>query len=570
MPEIFISYRRQDTRQIVASMYNFVAEAFGAETVYVDTASIAVGEDFMRAIEQTLANAKVMLVVIGVNWLGAEADGTRRIDQFDDAVRAEVRMGLELARQGHLKVIPVLVDAAPMPPVEQLPPDLADLPLQNAEQIHSSLRYFKYDINRLLDTLSKIGLPRRKEGPIEKVPNRFRLLPGATIIAAGVSLGAVRISRQAIILATPIITILLAVSVVFVTSNSSIFARISEVTATPYPSATAIPTSTIATVPVPTDTPAINTKGTTSDNWRVTPISLTFSPSQYQKGYNSPTLTYAITNLNDTLEEPDTFLFALTATVNGLPFKTTPTSSKPDAYPDPPLLPTYSIMLTLGFEDVPQIATNVSLEMNSSDGTGLWTWDVAGEIQNNNSAAAELVFPSSQHDLESPIGTKLTLPQIATASLASARLQRFCQAAGATTYIVGWRLHMSIDLKNIGTSSIDDNAAPGAITYDDKGGWYGFMDPLGTVELGEIYGQTDKIAPGDSTSLDVRIIVNHSGEVSSCDAANSFPAPRHLWVLLVYHYGNDRESDYTHAIYRLYDVSAQPTLSGIEMCSYCS
>jgi hypothetical protein len=431
------------------------------------------------------------------------------------------------------------------------------------------LRYFKYDVNRLLDTIGKVGLRRRKEGPIEKAPNRFRLLPGVAIIAAGVSLGAVRISRQAIILATVSTTILLAVSVIFVNSNPGLFARTAEATATPYSYPTAIPASTIATVPIPTDTPAISTKGTTPNNWQVTPISLTFSPSQYNKGYNSPTMTYAITNLKDTLERPDLFLFVLTATVNGLPYRTSQASSEPNADPNPPLPPNYSIKLTLTFDDVPQIATNIGLEMSSRDGSVISTWDVAQEIQHNNTAAARLVFPSSNHDPDSPIGTELTWPQTVTASLASARLQRVCEDSGIATYIVGWRLHMGIYMKNIGVTSIDYFAAPGAIVYDDTGTWHGFLDPFGNIEPGGVYGNTDKIAPGDSTTLDVRFTTNYKGPVSSCSAANSFPAPRHLWVLLVYPSSDDGDGVYTHATYLLYDVSAQPHLSGIEMCSYC-
>jgi hypothetical protein len=280
-------------------------------------------------------------------------------------------------------------------------------------------------------------------------------------------------------------------------------------------------------------------------------------------------MTYAITNLNDTLERPDLFLFVLTATVNGLPYRTSVSSSEPNANPNPPLPPTYSVKLTLDFNDVPQIATNIGLEMSSSDGSVISTWDVAQEIQHNNSAAAGLVFPSSHHDQESPIGTELTLPQTATASLASARLQRVCEESGIATYIVGWRLHMGIYMKNMGIASIDYFAAPGAIIYDDSGAWHGFLDPFGSVEPGGVYGSTDKIAPGGSTTLDVRFTVNYKGAVSSCDAANSFPAPNHLWVLLVYPSSDDGWGVYTHATYLLYDVSAQPPLSGIEICSYC-
>jgi hypothetical protein len=182
MADIFISYRRRDSGQIVASIYNFIAEAFGPASIFIDTKGIPDGAYFTLVIEQNIRDAKVMLVIMGKDWLGMGSDGHRRIDEQDDLVRAEVRLGLELARQGRLALIPVLIDDAPMPSPQQLPSDLSDLHWRNAAQIHSSVTYLTDDINRLLDTINKAGVSRRKNGRIEQPPDRFALLFGASVI----------------------------------------------------------------------------------------------------------------------------------------------------------------------------------------------------------------------------------------------------------------------------------------------------------------------------------------------------------------------------------------------------
>jgi TIR domain len=182
MAKVFISYRRQDTGQIVASLYNFIAEAFGSGNVFVDTKNIPEGNEFPLTIQQNLRDASVMLVLIGNYWLGTKNDGRRRIDEPDDLVRAEVRLGLELARQRHLTLIPVLVDDAAMPESQQLPADLAQLHWLNAAHVHSSLTYFTNDINRLLEDINNAGMPRQVQDRLTHAPDRFSLLIGAGVV----------------------------------------------------------------------------------------------------------------------------------------------------------------------------------------------------------------------------------------------------------------------------------------------------------------------------------------------------------------------------------------------------
>lgn len=546
MPAIFISYRRQDTEQIVASIYNFVAEAFGAETIFVDTASIVAGDDFMRSIEQNLASAKILLVVIGGNWLGTNADGTRRIDQLDDLVRAEVRMGLQLARQGQLTVIPLLVDATPMPRVEQLPSDLSDLPLQNAEQIHSSLRYFKYDINRLLDTIGKVGVPRRKQGPIEKAPNRFRLLPGAAVITAGISLGAVRLSRQAIILATTIITILLAGTVIVINSNPSIFARTAEATPTPYSNSTATPYSTPTDTPTPIPTPD---KGELS-SWRVLPLTTTKSQAYNaigpMEGYTEFDVEYGVENLTSAplfWPAPDGTAFILQATVNNTSQTYQDECPANSSLPQPP---EYWLVYRACFT-APSVATNASFTATSSSTQGsaeLASWSLDSEVNGS------VRLPADPSDGMLAVGTTFTNPGVMEYTLTKISIQRWC--IGKQT---GWQLNITHSLKNIG--GVDISGPNFLEVFYDQGNW--------TDDSGFYDRQTSflNVAPGVSQTADTLFDLtfsDHSTEVCSQTAiASLWPKiPSGLRIFAMFRDLSTNETSWV-----VYNLGTPPVLSTI-------
>jgi hypothetical protein len=75
----------------------------------MDIDAIALGEDFVKAIETTVANCDVLIGVIGNNWLTSKDDhGDRRLDNPEDFVRMEI--GAALKRE--IRVIPVLARGA--------------------------------------------------------------------------------------------------------------------------------------------------------------------------------------------------------------------------------------------------------------------------------------------------------------------------------------------------------------------------------------------------------------------------------------------------------------------------
>ncbi len=132
MRTIFISYRRDDTEGQAGRLFQDLSETFGSDLVFMDVADIDPGIDFRRAIEKQTASCRVLLALIGRDWLTiSNADGKRRLDDPNDVVRFETSSAL----RRDILVIPVLVQGARMPRAEELPDDLKDLAYRNAVEI---------------------------------------------------------------------------------------------------------------------------------------------------------------------------------------------------------------------------------------------------------------------------------------------------------------------------------------------------------------------------------------------------------------------------------------------------
>lgn len=136
---IFISYRRQDAIAQARAVYERLRREFGDEHVFIDLEGLAIGEDFVEALERQLAQCHVMLVLIGPQWLQAtDGRGRRRLEQTNDFVRLE--LATALARRG-VRVVPLLIDGTDMPGEDELPADLHPLLRRQA----LSLRFANFD-----------------------------------------------------------------------------------------------------------------------------------------------------------------------------------------------------------------------------------------------------------------------------------------------------------------------------------------------------------------------------------------------------------------------------------------
>jgi TIR domain len=79
---IFISYRRDDCRDITERVYDKLRGVFGEDTVFKDANAISVAEDFQGVILKALVGCKVFILMMGKNWQG-KVTGTER-SRIDD------------------------------------------------------------------------------------------------------------------------------------------------------------------------------------------------------------------------------------------------------------------------------------------------------------------------------------------------------------------------------------------------------------------------------------------------------------------------------------------------------
>lgn len=146
---IFISYRRDDSRENVGRIHDYLRQGFEEEHLFLDVDRQAAGEDYRAVIGRALDKAEVVLVVIGVRWLApAAADGGRRIDDPEDMVRIEIETALARGR----RVVPLLVQDAAVPAPAQLPPSLRELAYKTALPVRSDPD-FKPDMQKLIAAL---------------------------------------------------------------------------------------------------------------------------------------------------------------------------------------------------------------------------------------------------------------------------------------------------------------------------------------------------------------------------------------------------------------------------------
>jgi hypothetical protein len=124
MLPIFISYRRQDSQNATGRIHDRLDMYFGEKIVFRDIDNLPGGVDFPAELEKALINCKVLIAVIGANWLDAINDsGERRLDDPDDYVRLEIAAALDRK----IDIVPVLVSNAAMPKRAQLPPEIREL-----------------------------------------------------------------------------------------------------------------------------------------------------------------------------------------------------------------------------------------------------------------------------------------------------------------------------------------------------------------------------------------------------------------------------------------------------------
>jgi hypothetical protein len=159
MSGIFVSYRRDDSRDIAGRLVDRLRQEYADEQLFLDIDAIPVGTNFETVLADRLRVCDVLLAVIGPQWVNAkDASGKRRLDEPADYVRREIASAL---KRNDVRVIPLLVSNATMPRGEDLPDDLK--PLTSRQNYELRYERFNADANDLIAQLTRIVRPAGRQ-----------------------------------------------------------------------------------------------------------------------------------------------------------------------------------------------------------------------------------------------------------------------------------------------------------------------------------------------------------------------------------------------------------------------
>jgi hypothetical protein len=172
MAGVFINYRVADNPLGAAGIHDGLVRLFGKDMVFRDCVSMEAGTFYPRRIWTALADADVVVAVIGPQWLATTDDvgGIRLIDRPRDWVRRE----LAWAFRHDTQVLPVLLKDTPadarLPGPAELPDDIRKLALIQA--LSFSPFRFGEDLDRLAGALVDLA-PALGPAALRVVTPRF-------------------------------------------------------------------------------------------------------------------------------------------------------------------------------------------------------------------------------------------------------------------------------------------------------------------------------------------------------------------------------------------------------------
>jgi TIR domain len=156
---IFISYRREESAPQAGRLYDNLSQHFGEERVFMDVDSIGLGLDFVEVVQDALSSCEILLALIGTEWVDiTDEQGNRRLDDPND-----FRIELETALKRNVRVVPTLLNGAPLPRPAQLPTELHAIVRRQALELDDTT--FRTQVRRLIENLERV-LPSQARGNV--------------------------------------------------------------------------------------------------------------------------------------------------------------------------------------------------------------------------------------------------------------------------------------------------------------------------------------------------------------------------------------------------------------------
>jgi hypothetical protein len=183
VPDIFISYRREDTSGYAGRLYDQVSSYFGRDHVFMDVADLEPGSDFVETIEKKVSTCDALIALIGKNWLTIKDEqNTVRIRKPEDFVSVEIAAALKRS----VEVIPVLVGGAKMPLQRELPESLQLLSRRQALELSDV--HFIRDVGDLIEALKRPAGTRVARSPKWLKPTLAGSISTICILAAAIGI----------------------------------------------------------------------------------------------------------------------------------------------------------------------------------------------------------------------------------------------------------------------------------------------------------------------------------------------------------------------------------------------
>jgi hypothetical protein len=133
--DIFISYRRTETKAIARLIFEELCERFGRQHVYFDVDRVAAEPDHHWHVSEQVSRCSVVLVIMGDRW----AEGPWAFTE-DDPVGNEVRAALEMG----IPILPILADGAVPPQATDALPFLQSLLCREALPVDSGRDFARH------------------------------------------------------------------------------------------------------------------------------------------------------------------------------------------------------------------------------------------------------------------------------------------------------------------------------------------------------------------------------------------------------------------------------------------
>lgn len=185
MPEIFISYRIEDSKPWAVLIAQSLSESFGAEHVFLDKDTLHAG-DWRTQIGQAIRECRVFLLVIGRRWLSlGSPGGPPRLEDTQDVHRWEIATALSAPG---VVLVPLTVDGASLPAAGQLPTELARLVDHQALDLSDRQDRRAVDLDALIRDIERLtGLPRRTPAPARSRSVRLAMVAVATLLLSALT-----------------------------------------------------------------------------------------------------------------------------------------------------------------------------------------------------------------------------------------------------------------------------------------------------------------------------------------------------------------------------------------------